>query len=160
MQKVVLAALILFTAGASAAPIEVPMSIRQPNNRYGSCADAALVMQLREAGRSEEANEWWTSHSGGVDASQLDAMMDAAEIEYDQTTVGDMHFIEAANEAGHLVEVEVEATNDGSITHALLINDITPQFVTFIDCNHINRDWRMSRKDFSQVWTGWAFYIR
>ncbi|HZZ28485.1 MAG TPA: hypothetical protein VFE46_10830 [Pirellulales bacterium] len=158
MQRIVFWLALASTASAisaiSAAQIDVPVSLRQENDRTGSCAHAEIVTQLRFLGEPDEANQWWTTHSGGENASHLNAEMDAAAINHvDGHT---LEFIREANAAGHLVQVEVYA---GLCTHALIVSDITSSFVRLIDCNHVKRDWQMPLNDFKTYWTGWAFYL-
>ena len=157
MVQKVLISFALLVGVASAEQINVPVSMRQHNTPDGSCAHAALVTTLRYEGRADEAAQWWATHRGGEWPAKLDKEMSDAGLEYVQTLTGGLNFIEGANAAGYLVEVEVNADK---VTHALLITDIDANYVRIIDVNHIKSDWRMRRSDFLDVWTGWAFYVK
>ncbi len=85
---------------APAVTVDIPKPLRHSNYSGGSCMYSSTATCLEWGGRSDLAAWSRSSYSGAAGISDIEAMLDRAEIPYESTSRGDAGVLERADESG------------------------------------------------------------
>lgn len=132
--------------------MNLPMDLREHNWGGGSCVHASTVMCLRWQGRTELAEWWRKTYSGGESLSGLTRKLDKAGMSYAYTNNSDMGFLEWA-----------DRTRRGAVlfffpSHCICFCGFSPdkQTVYLLDNNRIGSYIQMPRGEFERRWRGYG----
>lgn len=133
-------------------PMLLPMELREPNYKGGSCVHASMVMCLRWQGHHELAAWWRQTYAYGETANGLISKADKAGLKFAYTTDGDPAFLDW-----------VTRTNRGAVifyfpAHSIVFRGYDPQTgeAVLLDNNRIQQEIRVDRDRFVSAWRGYG----
>lgn len=78
-------------------PVDVPLSLREPNYNGGSCMHAALITVLRSQNQNEIADYWRANFDGAAGVETCSRIADSLGLRFAYTVDGDEAFLEWCN---------------------------------------------------------------
>jgi len=127
-------------------PVDLPVDLRQPNYRGGSCNHASMISVLRWQGRHKTA-DWWRQHyAGGASVHRLAGICNKIGIDYVMTYEGDEKVLEWASETRRGAAIHYFSN------HAVTFAGYTGPNAILIDNNHPKDLIRIPKATFIRRW--------
>lgn len=132
-------------------PVDLPVSLREPNYAGGSCMYAAFCDVLRWQGLFDVADEVRANYRGGQVVSGLAQICDRRGLRFAYTADGDESFLDwcSRTRRGAVIHWRVSRYSDHAITFCGYAADGN---AVLIDNNATKRDKRMPKAAFVAEW--------